>query len=149
MPVINPWKSYHQTATLTAPPGQVILMLYDGALRFLERALTGFQCTDPAELNMTIHNNLQRAREIIRELNYALNLEKGGELAGILHQLYDYFEERIHASNIKKQRDGIEEVIQHLGVLREAWAAMLRGEGPVAIAQPVAMPVLTAAAVQY
>jgi flagellar protein FliS len=128
MPAINPWKSYHQTATLTAPPGQIILMLYDGALRFLDRALTGFNHTDPAQLNMTVHNNLQRASDIIRELDCVLNLEKGGELAETLHRLYDYFQERLHASNVRKQRHGIEEVIQHLGVLREAWAAMLRGE---------------------
>lgn len=88
MPAINPWKSYHQTATLTAPPGQIILMLYDGALRFLERASVGFRCTDPAELNMTVHNNLLRARDIIRELDCALNHEQGGELADTLHRLY-------------------------------------------------------------
>jgi len=146
MAVINPWKSYHQTATLTAPPGQIILMLYDGALRFLHGALTGFSHTDPAQLNMTVNNNLQRATDIIRELDFALNFEKGGELAETLHRLYNYFISRLHSSNLKKQRDGIEEVIQHLGVLREAWATMLRGEGPAAIAQPADVPVLAVTA---
>ena len=130
MPAVNPWKSYHKTATLTAPPGQIILMLFDGALRFLDRALAGFKHSDPALLNMTVHNNLQRAGDIIRELDCVLDREKGGELAETLHRLYEYFQERLHASNLRKQRHGIEEVIQHLGVLREAWAAMLRGEGP-------------------
>lgn len=134
MPALNPWKSYHQTATLTAPPGQVILMLYDGALRFLERALSGFRCEDPAEFNMAVNNNLQRARDIIRELDCALDIERGGELALTLHRLYDYFDARIHASNIKKQRTGVEEVARHLNVLRDAWATMLRGESAVAIA---------------
>src|SRR5579859_7633559 len=110
---------------MTAPPGQIILMLYDGALRFLQRALSGFENADPAQLNMAVHNNLQRAREIIRELDCALNLEQGGELAETLHRLYDYFEHRILSSNVKKQRAGIEEVIRHLNVLRNAWAAML------------------------
>ena len=68
MPPINPWKSYHQTATLTAPPGQIILMLYDGVLKFLERALAGFNWEDPGQFNMTVNNNLQRASDIIREL---------------------------------------------------------------------------------
>lgn len=137
MPALNPWKSYHQIATLTAPPGQIILMLYDGALRFLDRALYGFAAEDPAELNMTVHNNLQRACNIIRELDFALDAEKGGDLAATLHRLYDYFERRLHASNLRKQRDGIEEVIQHLGVLREAWATMLRGEFMGSLDQPV------------
>src|SRR5579883_373318 len=121
MPAANPWRSYHQTATLTAPPGQVILMLYDGALRFLDRALSGFQCDDPGELNMAVNNNLQRAREIIRELDFALDLDRGGELAMTLHRLYEYFDRLIHSSNLKKQRAGIDEVIRHLTVLREAW----------------------------
>jgi flagellar protein FliS len=133
MPATNPWKSYHQTATLTAPPGQIILMLYDGALRFLERALSGFDKVDPAEYNMTVNNNLQRARDIIRELDCALDVERGGELALTLHRLYEYFEHRIHASNVRKKREGVEEVVKHLNVLRDAWAAMLRGEGTVAI----------------
>jgi flagellar protein FliS len=138
MPVINPWKSYHQTATLTAPPGQIVLMLYDGAIRFLERALNGFACSDPAELNMTVHNNLQRASDVIRELDFALDLERGGELASTLHRLYEYFQRRILASNIRKERLGIQEVLQHLNVLRDAWSAMLKGDGPSA--QDTAIP---------
>ena len=128
MPAINPWKAFQQSATLTAPPGQIILMLYDGALRFLERALSGFDLPDPAQSNMAVNNNLQRARDIIRELDCALNHKKGGELAETLHHLYQYFEGRLHTSNVKTQRHGTEEVIQHLNVLRDAWATMLKGE---------------------
>lgn len=145
MAAVNPWKSYRQTATLTAPPGQVILMLYDGALRFLDRALSGFRCEDPGELNMTINNNLQRARDIIRELDCALDIDRGGELALTLHRLYDYFDAQIHASNLKKERDGIDEVMGHLTVLRDAWAGMLRGEGNASLtANSTAVPTLPA-----
>ena len=129
MPAANPWKSYRQIATQTAPPGQLILMLFDGALRFLERGLTGFNCSDPAEANMTVHNNFQRAQDIIRELNRALNLPQGGECAETFRQLYDYFERKIWESNLKKRPEGAREVIQHLTVLRDAWAAMLANQG--------------------
>lgn len=105
-------------------------MLYDGALRSLERALPGFSYADPAQANMTIHNNLQRAQEIIRELNYALNMEKGGECAATLRRLYDYFDRRIWESNMRKRRDGLDEVIGHLTVLRDAWAVMLNKQEP-------------------
>lgn len=149
MRAINPWKSYHQTAMMTAPPGQVILMLYDGALRFLERALEGFGCADRTELTLTVHNNLQRARDIIRELNACLNLENGGDLAETLRRLYDYFEHRIHTSNIRKKREGIEEVIRHLSVLRDAWAAMLRGEGAAGLSEPVQARALVANSASY
>jgi flagellar protein FliS len=149
MSAINPWKSYRQTATLTAPPGQIILMLYDGALRFLERALSGFANEDPAELNMTVHNNLQRACDIIRELDCALDVQKGGDLAETLHRLYEYFQHRIQASNIKKQRSGIEEVIRHLNELRDAWATMLRGEDSATVAAAVSGRALATAQAGY
>jgi len=70
-------------------------MLYDGAIRTLERALPGFSHDDPAEANMMVHNNLQRAQEIIRELNYSLNMDQGGECALTLRRLYDYFDRRL------------------------------------------------------
>jgi len=129
MPAANPWKSYRQIATQTAPPGQLILMLFDGALRFLERGLAGFACHDLAEANMAIHNNFQRAQEIVRELNRALNLEQGGECAETFRQLYDYFERKIWESNLKKRPEGAREVIKHLTVLRDAWATMLANPG--------------------
>ena len=101
MPTANPWKSYRQITTLTAPPGQIVLMLFEGALGALERALPGF--ADPAEANMTIHNNLQRAQEIIRQLNGALNMKQGGEFAGTMRRLYDYFERRLWESNLREK----------------------------------------------
>jgi flagellar protein FliS len=125
----NPWKSYRETATLTAPPGQIVLMLFDGALRSLNSSLPGFSNTDPAEANMLIHNNLQRAQEIIRELNMALNMEQGGEFAANLRRLYDYLERRIWESNLKKNSVGVGESIRHLTVLRDAWATMLANQG--------------------
>ena len=127
MPAANPWKSYRQVATQTAPPGQLILMLFDGALRFLEHGLAGFDRIDPAEANMTIHNNFQRALDIVRELNRSVNLEKGGECAETFRRLYDYFERKIVDSNVRKNPDGVREVVQHLTVMRDAWAAMLAG----------------------
>jgi len=121
----NPWSAYRQVTTLTAPPGQIVLMLFEGALRALERSLPGFSLPDPAEANMTIHNNLQQAQEIIRELNGALNMEQGGEFASTMRRLYNYFERRLWESNLQKKQQGVEEVIHHLTVLRDAWASML------------------------
>lgn len=145
MHVANPWKSYRRIATQTATPGQLVLMLYEGGIRALERALLGFECDDPAESNSVIHNNIQRAQDIIRELNLALNLEQGGEFASTLRQLYEYFDRRLWDSNLKKHREGIDEVIRHLGVLRDAWASMLAKDGP-GPASYVNAPVALAAA---
>jgi len=133
MQTANPWKSYRQITTMTAPPGQIILMLYDGALRSLDRSLPGFSHADPAEANMTIHNNLQRAQEIIHELNCALNMDQGGEFASTLRRLYDYFDRRLRESNLRKEQTGVREVIRHLTVLRDAWATMLQNQNPLPV----------------
>lgn len=121
----NPWNPYRQIATQTAPPGQLVLMLFDGALSALDRALEGFANANIRERNETIHNNLRKATDIIRHLNHSLNTEAGGKLAQTLRRLYNYFDVRLSESNMRKQRDGVDEVVVHLKELRDAWAEML------------------------
>ena len=121
----NPWQSYQKVATNTASPGQLVLMLYEGAIRFLNRALTGFECEEPVEFNTTINNNILRAQDIIRELDCSLNLEQGGELAQQLRRLYDYFDRRLLEANLRKDPEGVSEVIERITTLRDAWSEML------------------------
>jgi flagellar protein FliS len=118
--------SYRRVAIETASRGQLIAMLYDGAIRFLDCALLCFQSTDPLEFNQGIHNNVRRAKAIIHELNICLNMEDGGELAATLRRLYLYFDMRLDESNRYKRPQGIQEVIGRLTVLRDAWVEMLR-----------------------
>jgi flagellar protein FliS len=129
------WKSYRQVATQTASPGQLVLMLYDGAIRFLQRALTGFGIDDPAECNSTINNNVLKTQAILGELDSSLNLEAGGELARHLRQVYLYLDWRLTESNTRKEAEGIQEAIGKLTLLRDAWAQMLAGQ---TVAQPMA-----------
>ena len=116
-----------QVATKTASPGQLVLMLYDGAIRFLEGALRGFGLEDPAESNATINDNVQRAQAILDELNAALNMGAGGEFAEKLRGLYTYLDRRLFESNMRKEAEGIEEVVIRLSTLRDAWREMLAG----------------------
>jgi flagellar secretion chaperone FliS len=125
----NPWQSYRQVATRTASPGQLVLMLYEGAIRFLERAEAGFQLEDPVEFNTTINDNILRAQDIVRELDFSLNVEAGGELAAQLRRLYDYFDRTLLEANLRKDPAGIVEVIKRITVLRDAWATMLEQQG--------------------
>lgn len=126
----NPWQSYRKVATQTASPGQLVLMLYEGAIRFSEQALAGFEHkADPLAFNQTIHNNIQRAQAIVMELNAVLNLPRGGEVAANLRRLYLYLNRRLREANMRKQREPIEEVIVRLRVLRDSWAEMLQ-KGP-------------------
>ena len=139
---VNPWQSYRQVATSTATPGQLVLMLYDGAIRFLEQARLGFTKDDPLEFNQTINNNIIRAQAIINEMNACLNMEAGGELSKTLRGLYNYFDRRLQESNQRKEEQGINEVLQRLGVLRDAWAQMLQKTGPEPAEQSAGLAVL-------
>ena len=122
----NPLRSYQTIATQTAPPGQLVLMLYDGAIRFLERALTGFEKEDPLEFNATIHNNIIRAQDIIRELMSSLDHGRGGDLASTLGGLYGFMDDRLTESNRSKTPAGIHDTIKRLTILREAWSEMMQ-----------------------
>ena len=121
----NPWQSYRQVVTQTASPGQLVLMLYDGALRFLGQALVGFTKDDPLEFNLTINENVQRAQAILQELNRTLNMEEGGQFSATLRLLYDYLDRRLQESNVHKTEEGIHEVLRRVTILRDAWAEML------------------------
>ena len=123
----NPWQSYRQVATKTATPGQLVLMLFDGALRFLDKALIGFDLDDPLDSNLAINNNILKAQEILRELNMSLNMEQGGEFANTMRRLYNYYDLQLSQSNLQKDPAGVQTVIRLLSVIRGAWAEMLSG----------------------
>src|SRR5580692_3454838 len=105
----NAWQSYRKVAIQTATPGHLVLMLYDGTIGFLEKALNGFNYKDPAEFNQTISNNIIRAQNIIREMNIRLDMERGEDVAENLRKLYNYFNMRLQQANFKKNREAIEE----------------------------------------
>ena len=100
-------------------------MLYDGAIRFLGAALRAFEHDDPLDFNLTVHTNITKTQEIIRELNHALDLENGGELGQSLTSLYYYFDQRLQEANIKKDRAIIEEILSRISELRDAWSESL------------------------
>lgn len=126
----NPWKSYKLVSTQTASPGQLVLMLYDGAIRAAEAALAGFDQDDPLEMNLAVNNNILKAQEILAELNGALDLERGGELAQVLRRIYEYVDDRLQESNVRKTPAGVKEATTRLTTLRDAWREMLSQRTP-------------------
>jgi flagellar protein FliS len=102
-------------------------MLFDGALRFLDKALIGFDLDDPLDSNLAINNNIIKAQEILRELNSSLNMEQGGEFATTMRRLYNYYDLQLSQSNLRKDPTGVQLVIRLLSVIRGAWAEMLSG----------------------
>lgn len=119
-------RTYRANAVLTASPGQLVLMLYDGALKALAIARDGF---DQPEENMAriqiINTQLMKAQAILAELQGGLNLEAGGDFARTMYRLYDYHNRRLVEANIRKQVEPVIEVERLVRELRDAWAQML------------------------
>ncbi len=122
-------RTYQAQAVLTAGPGQLILMMYDGALRFMTIAKDAMQSTDESPRRFeTINTNLIKAQNIISELRSCLNHEVGGEYSENLDRLYDYYLRRLFEANIRKDTAPLIEVEGLLRSLRDGWAEMLRSQ---------------------
>ena len=128
----SPLQSYKTISLETAPPGQLVLMLFDGAIKFLEKAMLGFDIEDPLEMNETVHNNITRAQDIINELNSTLNMDQGGKIALVLRDLYGYMDNKLFESNIRKESQGVQEVIDRLDTVQAGWSEMLELESAIA-----------------
>jgi flagellar secretion chaperone FliS len=111
-------QSYQQNAVLTAPPGRLVVMLYDGADRFLRRASLAMEKGDVARSNEA----LQRGEAILDELLVTLNFEEGGEIATSLRDLYLFCRRHLNEARIDKDHEKVDAVVGLLAELREAFA---------------------------
>lgn len=116
------YKKYQRTQIETASQKQLILMLYDGAIRFLHLAKEGMAKED-LEL---AHNALIRSQAIILELLAGLN-QDSGEITEGLTALYEYFYQRLVEANRNKDPEIVDEVLPFLQDLRGVWAQINEG----------------------
>ncbi|MEO6994236.1 MAG: flagellar export chaperone FliS [Lacunisphaera sp.] len=131
-------RTYRSNAVLTASPGQLVLMLYDGALKALAIARDALSRPETDRKRFEVVNQqLLKAQAIISELQGGLNFEAGGEVAKSLNSLYDYYNRRLFEANLLKQVGPVIEVEKMVGDLRSGWAEMLCKQGAVQTAEPV------------
>lgn len=134
----NPYdmaRLYQKQSVLTTSPGQLVLMLYDGVIRFLNQAQdAGEQLTDETARIHRMHSSITKAQNILIELRANLDFTAGGDYAKDLDRLYEYYSRRLFEANLRKTVEPIIEVIRLVGQLREGWAEMLRNQGA---AEPV------------
>lgn len=128
-------RAYQAQSVLTASPGQLILMLYDGALRFLGHARDALESPEETPQRIErINTNLLKAQAIVSELRASLNHD-AGDYAVNLDRLYDYYLRRLFEANMKKQVKPVIEVEGLLRQLRDGWAEMLKNEGAARLQQ--------------
>ena len=138
-------KSYKTASISTVSPGKLILMLYDGALKFMYEAELGFNETHFIRRNETVNNNLIKAQKIINELQSSLDLSVEGDLPKTLNDLYDFCFNRLEVANIQKNQAAIKDAYEVISDLRTAWAEMLQKQGAAAPA-PKSIPSVPASA---
>jgi flagellar secretion chaperone FliS len=128
MPVAqrNPYNQYKQTEINTANQGKLIVMLYDGAIKFLKVALENMN----VKTYDVVNTNIIKAQDIITELLLSLNMKDGGEISANLFNLYLYFKKKLLEANIQKSPDMIKEVIDHMNSLRDYWHKISGKENP-------------------
>ncbi|MBQ2983224.1 MAG: flagellar export chaperone FliS [Candidatus Gastranaerophilales bacterium] len=110
-------KQYKKSSIETASKEQILIMLYDGAIQFLNKAKIAINNREIENA----HNNLIAAQNILQEFIDSMDREVAPQLAENLISLYEYFIRRLIQANIKKQIEPIDEVLKYLKSLKATW----------------------------
>ncbi len=105
-----------------ASPVQLVVMLYDGAIRFMENGRFAMEGGDLHRQN----DQIQRAQKIIFELMATLNMEKGGEISRNLMSLYTFIIEQLLNANVEDRTEPIDQALKIVRELREGWVEIER-----------------------
>jgi flagellar protein FliS len=117
-----PLPRYLQSQVLTATREQLVVLSYDGVLRFLARAVRGIEQGDYDEK----HLGLTRAQALIVELRSTLDFSVSPALAFNLARLYDYFVQQLALADAEDDLSRVKQVMGLVEELREAWGQAAR-----------------------
>jgi flagellar secretion chaperone FliS len=113
-------ETYHENTITTQTQGRIVVMLYDGAIKFLKQSIPEMQAGNHEAKS----KYLNKAEDIINELNTVLDMEAGSEIATNLRALYVFMIRNIHEANLKTDLSKIEEVIKLLEEMNQSWKAI-------------------------
>jgi flagellar secretion chaperone FliS len=119
---MNAYNSYFETQAQTADAGELVVMLYKGAARFLVSAIAAVEAKNFQDAS----NSFLRAQAIITELVETLDLKQGGDLAQNLGRIYEYMNYRLIDANLRKDAEPAREVEKLLRELLPAWEQAAR-----------------------
>lgn len=113
----NAYQKYKNTSVQSASREKLLLMLYEGAIRFTKLAIKACEENKISERGI----NIGKTYDIILELNNTLDHQVGGEIAANLEQLYMFMTEQLTSANIKGEKEPLEEVLKILTMLHSGW----------------------------
>ena len=115
--------AYKETKVKTSSQGQIIVMLYDAAIRHMDSAIQQLQSKDK-RLD-AVNTSLTKARDIITELICSLDMEAGGAFAERMFALYMWFNQQLLEANLNKDPKPVAAVRGMMNDLREAWVQIV------------------------
>jgi flagellar secretion chaperone FliS len=110
--------AYKQSEVSTSSQGKLILMMYEGAIKFTKMALQSMDKGDIAGKAKYIG----KTHDIVNELSVSLDLKNGGEVTARLETLYQYILRQLTLANIKSDRQALESILKVLEPLLDAWS---------------------------
>ena len=119
MNAANGYAAYKNSKVMTASPAELTLMLYDGAIRFCNIAMSAIDENDIQKA----HTNIRKADAILEE--FQLTLDHKYEVAEDFDKVYKYLRERLMWANVKKDKEILEEVLVHLRTMRDTWKEVI------------------------
>ncbi|MCH1430200.1 MAG: flagellar export chaperone FliS [Chlamydiales bacterium] len=132
----NPFsKTYKKQQIESASPGELVVLLYDGAIDYLTKAQNALS-SDGLDRIEKFHNNLISCQNIITELTASLDMEKGGDIAKNLFRLYDFMYRKLVSANLDKNQDDLSSIKNMLIQLRDAWVKVTDKEAGKGNTQP-------------
>ncbi len=115
----NPYAAYNNSKILTASPAELTLMLYEGAIKFCNIAVKAIEEKDIEKA----HINIKKVEAIIAE--FIATLDHKYAVAEDFENVYNYIQDRLIMANVKKDKEILEEVLEHLRTMRDTWKQVM------------------------
>jgi flagellar secretion chaperone FliS len=133
---MNPYRKYQKTQVTTASKEKVLLMLYEGAIRFTKRAHQAMEQGKIAEKGTYI----SKSTAIVSELMATLDFKAGGKLAADLENLYVFMIDKLIEGNINNDKECLKVVEKLLMTLYEAWKDVIEHPREDGVPSPTLQP---------
>lgn len=119
MALPSAYAQYNNSKILTASPAELTLMLYEGAIKFCNIAIAAVEQKDIQKA----HDNIVKTEHIIDYFRQTLDMKY--EVAQDFERVYTYLSRRLIQANMKKDKEILEEVNQHLRDMRDTWKQVM------------------------